>query len=64
MVGYVLVGVMLGLPFMIVRLQFGQSAVPGPAWPLLILVGSFLFAAGAIVGALAYDYEDEPLFRS
>ena len=63
-VGYVLVGVVLGLPFMIVRLQFGQSAVPGPAWSLILLVGGILFVVGAVVGSLAYGYEDEPLLRS
>lgn len=60
-VGYVLVGMVLGLPFMIVRLQFGQSAVPGPAWSLILLVGGILFVVGAVVGSLAYGYEDEPL---
>jgi hypothetical protein len=63
-VGYVLVGMVLGLPFMIVRLQFGQSAVPGPAWSLILLVGGILFVVGAVVGSLAYGYEDEPLLRS
>jgi hypothetical protein len=60
-VGYVLVGMVLGLPFMIVRLQFGQSAIPGPAWSLILLVGGILFVVGAVVGSLAYGYEDEPL---
>ena len=64
LLGYILVGTVLGLPFMVVRLMVNQSAVPETAWAFLLAVGGLLFVAGAIVGAMACEHEDEPLFRS
>jgi hypothetical protein len=64
LVGDVLVGTVLGLPFMLVRLAVDQPAVPETAWTVLLVVGGLLFIVGAIVGAMACEHEDEPLFKS